>query len=322
MWPFNRKPTNRRSGRRHVLDVKLRSDQVRRSRVRMGALAFGLLFGTCFGLYLLWRAGEWLLDRMVYQNQAFAIREIDAQTDGVISPDQLRRWAGVNPGQNLFALDLACVKRDLEMVPLLASVSVERVLPRTVRIRVTEREAVAQVNVPRSDGRGGVEVAVFRLDPNGFVMVPLDPRLRTTPLGQPDESLPVLTGVGLHELQPGRQLDLPQVRAALQLVTEFAHSPMAGLVDLKRIDVGAPEVLVVTTGRGSEVTFGLRDLGRQLRRWAEIHELGQRNQRVIASLDLAVTNNIPARWLEATLAPAPAASPKATKAVRNKKKPV
>ena len=57
------------------------------------------------------------------------------------SADQLRRWAGVKPGENLFALDLARVKRDLEMVPLIDSVSVERVLPRTLRIRVTEREA-------------------------------------------------------------------------------------------------------------------------------------------------------------------------------------
>jgi hypothetical protein len=316
MW-FNRKQKNRRSGRRHVLDVKLRSDQVRKSRLRLGALAFGVLFGTVFGLYLLWRVGEWTLDRLVYENRAFAIQHIDAQTDGVISPDQLQRWMGVRPGQNLFALDLARVKRDLEMVALIDSVSVERVLPRTLLVRVTEREAVAQVNVPRPNGRGGIEVAVFHLDPEGFVMVPLDPRQRTTPLAQPDDQLPVLTGIGLHELQPGRRLELRQVRAALRLVVEFAHSPMAGLVDLRRIDVAAPEILVVTTGQGSEVTFGLEDLERQLRRWREIHDLGQRMHRSIASLDLAVTNNIPARWLEASIAPA--ASPKLPKTLRKKK---
>ena len=303
-----------------MLDVKLRSEQVRRSRVRFGALTFGVLFGTAFGLYLLWRAGEWTLNRLVYENRAFGVQQIDVQTDGVISPDQLQRWMGVRPGQNLFALDLARVKRDLEMVPLIGSVSVERVLPRALRVRVTEREAVAQVNVPRSNGRGGVEVAVFHLDPEGYVMVPLDPRQRTAPLAQPDEPLPVLAGVGLHELQPGRRLDLPQVRAALQLVMEFALSPMAGLVDLRRIDVGAPEVLVVTTGQGSEVTFGLQDLARQLRRWREIHDLGQRMHRAIASLDLAVTNNIPARWLEASLVPGP--SPKPPKTVRTRKKHV
>ena len=44
---------------------------------------------------------------MVYENRAFAIEQIDVQTDGVISTDQLRRWAGVKAGENLLALDLA-----------------------------------------------------------------------------------------------------------------------------------------------------------------------------------------------------------------------
>jgi cell division septal protein FtsQ len=319
MW-CSRKQKNRRFNRGHVLDVKLRSGQVRASRLRLAALSFGVLFGTVFGFYVLWGTGQWAMNRLVYENHAFAIAQIDAQTDGVIVPDQLRRWANVRLGENLFALDLARVKRDLEMVPLVSFVSVERILPRTLRIRVNEREAVAQVNVPRANAQGAIEVSVFHLDPDGFVMVPLDPRQRTTPVNQPDDPLPVLTGVGLHELQPGRRLELPQVQAALRLVTEFAHSPMAGLVDLKRIDIGSAEVLIVTTGQGSEVTFGLQDLDRQLRRWAEIHNMGQRLNKSLASLDLAVTNNIPATWLQVSTGPITA--PKAPKTLRTKRKNV
>jgi hypothetical protein len=33
---------------------------------------------------------------------------MDVQTDGVIAPEQLRRWTGVKLGANLIALDLAC----------------------------------------------------------------------------------------------------------------------------------------------------------------------------------------------------------------------
>jgi len=51
------------------------------------------------------------------------------------------------------------------------------------------------------------------------------------------------------------------------------------------------------------VTFGLQDLDRQLRRWAEIHNQGQRLNKSLASLDLAVTNNIPARWLQVSTGP-------------------
>ena len=49
---------------------------------------------------------------------------------------------------------------------------------------------------------------------------------------------------------------------------------MAGLVDLRRIDVSSPEVLVVTTGQGSEVTFGLADFDQQLRRWHDHFRAG------------------------------------------------
>ncbi len=159
MW-YKREPKNRRLNRGHVLDVKLRSDQVRATRMRLATVMLSVLFGTVFGLYLLWRTGEWALDKFVYENADFAIQRMDVQTDGVIAPDQLRRWAGVKLGVNLIALDLSAVKRNLELVSAIDSVSVERVLPRTLKIRVTERDPVAQVNVPRADGANGIAVSV------------------------------------------------------------------------------------------------------------------------------------------------------------------
>jgi cell division protein FtsQ len=319
MW-FKPKPKNRRLGREQVLDVKLRSSQVRATRTRMGAIGLGAVFATVFGLYLLYRTGEWALNRLVYENKAFAIQEIDVQTDGVISPDQLRRWTGVKPEDNLLALDLARVKRDLELIPLVQSVSVERILPHTLRIRITEREPIAQVNVPRPRRGGGVELAVYQLDADGYVMVPLDPRQRATPPNQPGDALPAICGINSSELQPGRRIGASPVQAALQLIIAFEQSPMAGLVDLRRIDVSSPEVLVVTTGQGSEVTFGLADLEQQLRRWRVIFDLGQKMNKAIGSLDLAVTNNIPARWLEASAVPP--AAPQSAKSLRSRKKHV
>jgi len=318
MW-FRTKTKNRRAGRGHVLDVKLRSDQVRATRVRLGAITFGLLFSTVFGLYVLWRLGEWGMNRLVYQNTAFAIQQIDVATDGVITADQLRRWAGVKTGDNLFALDLVQVKRNLEMVPLIGTVSLERVFPKTLRIRVEERLPVIQVNVPRQARNGGVEFAVFHLDEEGYAMQPLDPSQRSTALNATNDALPLLTGVKLTELQPNRRVESPQVQAALELLKAFDCSPMAGLVDLKRIDVGSPEVLVVTTGQSSEVTFGLQDFDRQLRRWREIHDYGTRNRRHLAALDLAVPNNIPARWQDLSEVPVNPAKPPKAKPTRSRR---
>ena len=58
MW-FKRKPKNRRLGREQVLDVKLRSSQVRAARTRLAPIGLGAVFATVFGLYLVYRAGDW-----------------------------------------------------------------------------------------------------------------------------------------------------------------------------------------------------------------------------------------------------------------------
>ena len=169
---------------------------------------------------------------------------------------------------------------------------------------------MAQINVPKPKAGGGIEVAEFQLDADGYVMMPLDPRQRTTPLNQLDNQLPVLTGVSAPDLQPGRRVESPQVQAALGLISSFECSPMAGLVDLRRIDVASGDVLVAVTGQGSTVTFSLQDLDWQLRRWREIYENGRRMNKAILSLDLAVTNNTPVNWTEASAAPvAPHKSP-------------
>jgi cell division septal protein FtsQ len=302
MW-FRREQKNRRLKRGRVLDVKLRSSQVRAARTRLAAVALGIMFGTVFGLYLLWCMGEWALDKFVYKNSEFAIQRVNVQTDGVIAPDQLRRWSGAKLGENLIALDLAAVKRNLELVSTIGSVSIERILPRTLQIRVTERRPVAQVNVPHVATTGGITVSVFQLDADGYVMQPLDPRLCVIPLSQVSGQLPVIVGLNVYELQPGHRVESPQMRAALQLVAAFDHSPMAGFVDLRRIDVSSPGVVVATTEQGSQITFSLDNLDQQLRRWREIYDLGQRMNKVIVTLDLAVSNNVPVRWMKASALP-------------------
>ena len=151
-------------------------------------------------------------------------------------------------------------------------------------------------------------------------MMPLDPRHRAAPLNQPDDPLPVISGVSASALQPGRRLALPQVQAALQFLVAFEQSPMAGLADLNRVDVSSPEVLVATTAQGSQVTFGLTDFEQQLLRWHAVFERGQKVGSAIATLDLAVTNNSPLRLLEpGSVPPTP---PKSPKPLRPKKKHV
>ena len=319
MFWRKRKPANRRMGRVHVLDVKLRSSQVRAARARRVILGMGICFGTVLGLYAAWCLGEFALNKLVYENKSFAITRVDVQTDGAVSPDQLRRWSGVRLGQNLLALRLEDVKRDLEMQAVIESVSVERILPGTLRLRITEREPVAQINVPVIKPGGSFDLKTYQIDQNGYVMLPLDPRQRAVPPAQSDDQLPLLSGFR-GEVQLGRKLDSAQVQAALKWINAFESSEMANLVELKNIDILSPEILVVRTGQGSEVTFSLDNFEQQLLRWKKVQEECARLNRTIATLNLAVTDNTPLRFSEPSVTPPSA--PKSIKPQRTRRRNV
>jgi cell division septal protein FtsQ len=299
MW-FKRKRKNRRFERTRVLEVKLSSVQRRKARLRRATLVLGTTSCLLLGIVVVWRGGDWLLRRLIYENPAFAIHHLDVQTDGNIALEQLRHWAGVKLQDNLLALDLARVKRDLELAPMIRSVAIERILPHTLRVRVTEREPIAQFIFPHIRAAGVHDRGVYLLDGEGYVMLPLEPNQRSLP-ALTNDHLPVLIGIQPVDLRPGGQAGSPQVHAALRFIEAFQYSSMVEVVELKHVDLTSPSVLQVTTTQGSEVTFGLDDFGLQLRRWRNVHEYGQRTGKHVAFLDLSVSNNVPARWLEASL---------------------
>jgi cell division septal protein FtsQ len=298
MFRWLHRNRNRRFGERQfALDVKLRTRQMRVARwQKTGAGLAGVMALALFAL-LFWRGGNWLLTNLVYDNPAFAIRRVDVRTDGVIAPAVIRRWAMVRPGQNLLSLDLMRVKRDLEMYSPIAGVCVERLLPGTLRISVTERQPVAQAITFQPRRGGGFNAVTNDFDGEGVVMQPLDPAWRLTP-APTNALLPTLTGVPPKDLNPGHQAESPQVLAALRLLAELDRSPMAGMVELQSINVTSPEILEATTSQGARITFSLGQFDVQLRRWRDIYDHGQEEGKAIATLDISISNHLPVRWVD------------------------
>jgi cell division septal protein FtsQ len=315
---FKRKKRNRRFGdREHVLDVKLRTSQGRAVRLRIFGLGVAFIFSVAMIGLVLWRGGHWLLDCLVYKNDAFVIQQVEVQTDGVLTADAIRRWAAVRPGENLMGLDLMQVKRALEMQPPIQFVAVERDLPHTLKLMVNEREPLAQTIIQQTGATGTTEQAIYDFDADGYTMVPLDPRWRKSP-PPPSERLPILTGISASDVQLGKQTDSLQIRAALRLLAEFDQSPMTGLVELQRINISVPEILQVTTSQGAQVTFSLSQFDTQLRRWRIIFDQYQKWGKAIVSLDLSIANNLPVRWIAANGVPPLPAKPNQPPRTRRK----
>jgi cell division septal protein FtsQ len=301
------KSKSKKFERQWKLEVRSRSKPLQAIRLKMAASALAISTGVVLVLMVCWKGGEFLLNHYVYTNPALGIKRIEISTDGIIPLEQIRSWANVRERQNLLGLDLLRVKRDLELVPLIESASVERVLPGDLIIRVREREPIARIHVfaPRQPDLLLERYTIY-LDKDGMVIPAILRDLNTKAFDDATRFLPVITGAGAVSFRPGNIVPSPRILGALRWIESFKESEMSGVLDIEAIDVASPTALLVSTEQGNEVSFAYEDFELQLTRWKQIYDFGRQRNQAIASLDLVVTNFVPAVWAELTNA-APAA---------------
>ena len=158
----NRK--KRRSG--YLLDVKVqtRGRSLRRIRAAtVSVVGLSLIVLTGYGIRWCVKA---MVRRLVYENPRFAIRRIVVDDNGVLTPVRVMQFASVQIGQNLLSVDLDQVRHNLEMLPLVRSVEVRRMLPDRLFIRVAERTAVARLRAASRE----LGDETFYIDRAGYVM--------------------------------------------------------------------------------------------------------------------------------------------------------
>ena len=293
MWGRKRRANRRGHQRYTLLNVDLPIEKVRQQRLRWAFRVVGFVFGVFLIFMCVWHGGSWLMKAGFYQNDRFTVRIIDIRTSGLINPEQIRSWARIHEGENLFGMDLQRIKRDLEMVPQIKVAAVDRVLPKTLRLRVTERRPLAQVVAYKQYSEGRVQKYVYWLDTEGVVMPSVDRKQAT---GQASVKwMPLIIGLNQADLMPGRPIQSQQLESALSLIKRFDLSPMAGLAHLRQIDISHRETLKVETWRGGQVTLSLNGIDRQLKRWRQLYDLGRKHNRAIFSVDLSIKNNLPVR---------------------------
>ena len=293
---------NKKTGQNNVLSVNVKSQQIRSERLR--ALRSFLIIGVTLMALLAtsWLGGSLALTRLVYENESFAVLDMDYRTDGIISESQLKDLGGVEMGDNLLSLDLLRIKRNIELTPRVKIASVERFLPDTLQVRVTERVPMAQIWIWQrdSDNEGQYDCIRLQVDESGHVMPPIVGQSVVFPQHQSEWSLPVIAGIDLKTLRtlaPGRPAGLPKLKAALEVIREYRKSAMVGEVDLRVVDLSQPQILRVTTGDGGQIDLSHNRLQQQFNRWARIRAHGQKYGLSIEAMDLSVTNNVPVRWM-------------------------
>lgn len=279
----------RKRSHQYLLEVRVHAEA--RSRARRQWLGAWLLATAIVGLcaYGLYRLGHYVLEQLLYANPQFRITQIKVETDGALTPQQVIRFAGVQVGQNIFAVNLKAAQRNLELIPQVRSVEIQRELPHRLIIRLNERIAVARLQTSSRM----VGDAVFYVDRAGVVMKPI--RLSDGTVIQPlmARSLPVLSGAALTDVRVGCRVESEQVGRALALLDTLQQSGTGVMLEIEQIDLSKPQHLTVVTRHGMTIRFDVEQFRPQLRRLSAILAWAQQHQRAVAHVDLTIKRGVP-----------------------------
>ncbi|KOV85888.1 cell division protein FtsQ/DivIB [Nocardia sp. NRRL S-836] len=84
----------------------------------------------------------------VYFTPLLGVRNVDVHGAMVLTDDQVRAAAAIESGTPLVRLDLQGIRERVAAVPRIAAIEVERQLPGTVRLLISERVPVGFVKLP------------------------------------------------------------------------------------------------------------------------------------------------------------------------------
>jgi len=230
-----------------------------------------------------------VLDHVLYTNPHYVLSKIEIEPRGHFSERQIRQAAGLEPGQNLWTLNLRQITRDVEKLPYVSSAKVERHFPDKVSILIHERVPVVKIVGLNIDI--GIR-ETFYLDRDGVVLKPRE-----------DEAAPLLPEIiGLtdaqDELEPGMKLEQASLTRALQIMDAIDHSRLHTSIDINTINLSDPLSITMVTRQQMTIIFRLDYIDQQLQRLLQIVEYPDFQQRAIRSVDLTPDSNVPVTFCQ------------------------
>jgi cell division septal protein FtsQ len=269
-----------------VLEVSVRreKEQVRRVRSVVGGIAKLILF-VALGVAA-WVGTREGLRRFLWENPVFFITDIHAKSDGSLTREQILQLGGVIEGTNYFAFDTKKVRASLAALPQVDRIDIQRTFPHRLEIEIWERQPVAWLTE-----EAGIDPTTtdrsFLIDRRGWVLKPRK--------NQDYLPLPIISGVELGNLVPGKKANTLQINAALELLRQ--NNGNANW-QIKNIDVKKKYCMVVTDRSHAEITFGLDEIDKQLSKLTRLIEYLEPQHREIQTVNLLVKYNTPVTFFD------------------------
>jgi cell division protein FtsQ len=192
-----------------------------------------------------------------------------------VSREEILSLSDIQPGMSIFELDLEMIGRKIEENPWIATASVQRVFPREVSIRVTEREPRAVVNLGY----------LYYADDSGEIFKLLDPEDRL--------DYPLITGLERTDVLDNPEAARRQLQEAMVLLEELAGRKRFNLDDVSELHIDQTEGFILYTYYGGvPVRMGSGNFTGKLDRLESIYRDLEPRLSTLKHIDLNVADRV------------------------------
>lgn len=280
---------------RSILNVKMRATTARRKRQRLAAIASTwalaiILIGTAA-----WFGVSKTLDRFFYKNPAYNLSELTLELDGIMTGEDLVAITGIQPGDNVFNIDLEKAVDSLKTIPMVQDASIERFLPDRIKITLVSRRPVAWVSSGNDINAPYDPSDMLLADDTGLLMKPMMIR-------QEHHQLPVIYGLKSRNYHSGHHVNDAEFDSALMLLRHI-RLQSRDLVAIRSLDISKSYRLNAYTTEGSKVTFSPVNFQQQLEKLSRLLGHCRETGRTLDSVNLMVQRNTPVVFAMAPLPP-------------------
>ena len=228
-------------------------------------------------------------------SEEFALRHLELKTNGSLNESEVAQIAEIDPSGTIFSFDIDLAESRLIARPEVVEAVVERRLPDTVKITLTERVPVAWIACPKLGMAGRNPLSGILMDVDGVIF-----RCQGA-LWDVARNLPVIdiSAAEAHEFPLGEKMTNKDADRALALISRI-DEVVKGEWKVKRVVVPNFYELVMTSNDDVEATFGMYGHERQLNDLIAARDHAKQTARQLESINLMPKHNIPGRFKEPT----------------------
>lgn len=221
--------------------IQSKADKKRAPRLRKAIKGFADGVAKT-GLFLIFVFGAYHGYRFLTTSTQFAINEVTVKGNRALNKIQLLENIQPLTGQNIFLLNLSNLSKELSQHPWVRKVSLERVLPQTLRINVVERAPYARIQMDR----------IYVLDNFGVLLCETRPEF---------DHLPLISGMPAKPVKLGENVVTDSIIRGLHTmhylnrIKSFQNDPVETLHM-----VGNHRIMLSTRHKGTDIYMDLNML--------------------------------------------------------------